>query len=226
LHASENLLSRLSKLDSCTVSDAMDAFKLHGTASGLTQLSVSQKIVGKVVTVKLLEVGSRNATVVVKSHLGARAIDISNEDNVIVVANQGRIQMGAWGGLLSRAAYGKGVRGVIVDGAVRDIDECKVIGFPVYGLTGVSKTARGRVMEKSTNTEIRIRGVLVRPTDYVISDGSGVVFIPSNKVESVINMAEKFEKKERLILNQILQGSSVADAIGRNYENMLKDGIE
>jgi len=216
------LLDQLSKLDSCTLSDALDKLGVKGTVTGLVQLTSARKIFGKVITVQLTKIAPEKSNTEKKIHLGATAIDHGGKDNVIVVSHQGRIDVAGWGGILSQAAKLKGIKGVIIDGAVRDIDESKAVDFPIYGLVGVPVSARGRISEIATNNPVRIVDVKVNPGDYVLADGSGVVFIPSEIIEGVIETAEDIAKMENAIIKKIKEGSTVSKAMDQKYENMLK----
>jgi len=216
------LLDQLSKLDSCTLSDALDKLGVKGAVTGLVQLTSARKIFGKVITVQLTKIDPDKSYTERKTHLGATAIDQGGIDNVIVVSHQGSIDVAGWGGILSQAAKIKGIRGLIIDGAVRDIDESKAVDFPIYGLVGVPVSARGRISEIATNNPVRIVDVEVNPGDYVLADGSGVVFIPSEIIEGVIETAEDIAKKEYEIIKKIKKGSTVSKAMDQKYENMLK----
>ena len=216
------LLDQLSKLDSCALSDALDKLGVKGAVTGLVQLTSARKIFGKVITVQLTEIDPEKSYTERKIHLGATAIDQGGNDNVIVVSHQGRIDVAGWGGILSQAAKLKGIRGLIIDGAVRDIDESKAVDFPIFGLVGVPVSARGRISEITTNNPVQIVDVEVNPGDYVLADGSGVVFIPSEIIEGVIETAEDIAKMENAIIKKIKEGSTVSKAMDQKYENMLK----
>lgn len=216
------MLDRLSKLDSCAVSDALDKLDVKGAVAGLVQLTSTRKIFGKVITVQLAKIDTEKSHTEKKIHLGATAIDQGGKDNVIVVSHQGRIDVAGWGGILSQAAKLKGIKGVIIDGAVRDIDESKEEDFPIYGLVGVPVSARRRIEEISTNEPIHIKDILVNPGDYVLADGSGVVFISSELINQAIETAEDIAKKEKTIVKKIQEGSTVSNAMDDKYENMLK----
>lgn len=216
------LLDRLSKLDSCTLSDALDKLRVKGAVTGLVQLTSARKIFGKVITVQLTEIDPEKSYTERKIHLGATAIDQGGNDNIIVVSHQGSIDVAGWGGILSQAAKLKGIKGVIIDGAVRDIDESKEEDFPIYGLVGVPVSARGRIEEISANEPIHIKDILVNPGDYVLADGSGVVFISSELINQAIETAEDIAKKEKTIVKKIQEGSTVSNAMDDKYENMLK----
>ena len=187
------LLERLSQLDTCAVSDALDALQLTGVVTRLHPMWQCGKVAGKVVTVKLGPKGETQST----RHLGTAAIMAAAEGDVIVVENGGRLDVAGWGGLLSTAAKLKGIAGVIIDGACRDIDESREGHFPVFARTAVPTTARGRIVEHSFNEPITIENVAVIPGDYVLADGSGIAFIPSNKAEEIIAKAEAIADREK-----------------------------
>ncbi|WP_067929417.1 RraA family protein [Alicyclobacillus shizuokensis] len=218
----EDWLNRLAVLDSCAVSDALDALHLGGYAPGIHRVTVRQRVCGKVSTVTLGPAGGRVAT----AHLGTRAIDAATDQSVIVVAHQGRLDAAGWGGNLSIAAMQRGVRGVIVDGACRDVDEIEDMGFPVYAKGVVPCTARGRVIEYGWNDPVVVAGVKVAPGDYVVADSSGVVFIPRSHVEEVIQAAEQIVRQESAMAERLRAGEPSVDVMGRNYETMLEESGE
>ncbi len=157
-----------------------------------------------------------------KQHLCTPAIAAATESDVIVVDHGGRTDVAAWGGLLSLAAQIKKIRGVIVDGAARDVDESRELEFPVFGKGAVQVTARGRVMQESFNEEIECAGVQVHPGDLVIADMSGVVFIPRAKEQEVLTQAEGLAAAEQRMAEAIRTGRSVVEVMETlGYEAML-----
>ncbi len=215
----QEIVQRLSRLDTCAVSDALDRLGLRGATTGVGPVWSCPRICGRSVTMKLKPAGLDQS----KQHLGTRAIEAAETGDVIVIDNAGRL-IPAWGGLLSLAAQLKGVAGVIVDGACRDVDESRELGFPVYAGSAAPMTARGRVLEQSCNEEIQFRGVQVHPGDLVIADGSGVVFIPHAKEPDVVAEAERIAHRENLMAAEIRKGRAVSEVMGLSYESMLKDG--
>jgi regulator of RNase E activity RraA len=213
----DELVTRLAKLDTCAVSDALDRLGLSGTVTGIRPLSVLGRIAGRVVTVKLKPKGDEVST----RHLGTAAIVAAEPGDVIVIDHQAREDAAGWGGILATAAKVKGVAGVIVDGACRDIDESREIGFPVFGRAAVPLTARGRAVEESTNEPISIGGVTVSPGDLVIADGSGVVFIAAAQAADVLAAAEDIAAREAEMTKAVLAGEPPDRVMGRNYETML-----
>jgi regulator of RNase E activity RraA len=215
---SDEAVTRLGKLDTCAVSDALDRLGLKGAVIGIQPLWLCPRIVGRCVTVKIKPAGLEKP----KQHLCTPAIHAATPTDVIVVDNGGRIDVAAWGGLLSLAAQVKQLGGVIVDGACRDVDESRELQFPVYARAAVQVTARGRIMQQSYNEEIQFAGVQVHPGDLVIADGSGVVFIPRAKEQEVIAQAEALADREAKMGEAIRSGRSVVEVMETlGYEAML-----
>ena len=214
----ENLRQRLAQLDSCVVSDALDKLGFTGVAAGISRLSTDKKLTGRVLTVKLEAANGRTA----ERHLCTAAIEAASPNDIIVVEHHSRADCAGWGGLLSRAALVQKVQGVIVDGLCRDIDEGRELGFPVFARGVIPSTARGRIIETEFNGTILIGGVTVHPGDWVIADGSGVVFIAAPDIETVLDQAEKLVAREATLLKEIEAGIPVSKVMSRTYEHMTQ----
>src|SRR5678815_3560878 len=210
--------SRLSRLDSCVVSDAVDKLGLTGVAAGVSRVATEKKLVGPVLTVKLETADGRLA----ERHLCTSAIEAAHRGDIIVVEHHSRNDCAGWGGLLSRAALVKGIAGVIVDGLCRDIDESRELGFTVFARGVIPTTARGRIIETEFNTPITVGSVTVRPGDWVIADGSGVVFLHQENLEAILVQAEQLAAREATLLKDIEAGTPVGKVMSRTYEHMTK----
>lgn len=211
---------RLLKLSTTNVSDALDALGYKGSTYGVRPIyEGAVKIAGSAVTVKMTAAGETKG----KVHLGIRAIEAAESGDVVVIDNGGRLDTSCWGGILANGASLKGISGVVIDGACRDVDDYVEIGFPVYARGAVVATARGRIMEESTNTMIQFGGVQVRPGDAVLADRSGVVFIPQEHLEEVLDKAELLFSKEEAMVADLRAGLSSLDVDQKyNYEKMLQ----
>jgi regulator of RNase E activity RraA len=218
-HRDDDLIDRLQTMDVCTVSDALDALGLEGSVLGLRPMWEGARVVGRAVTVRLAEGAAPPGAP--KVHLGARAIELSRPGDVIVVDNAGRTGMGGWGGLLSLAASLHGVGGVIVDGACRDVDEQRELGFPAFARSGVQRTARARVHEASSGDPVSIGGVTVEPGDIVMADGSGVVRISASRAADVVAKAEDIAAREGDMQQALKSGTTVGKVLSGDYEHML-----
>lgn len=211
---------RLMKLSTTNVADALDALGLKGATYGINAIwPTMDKVVGAAVTVKLVAAGLTKS----KTHLGVKAIDVAQAGDVILVDNGGRLDTSCWGGILANGAKTKGISGVVIDGACRDVDDYVEINFPVYARGSVVSTARGRIMEQSTNEMVQFGGVQVRPGDIVVGDKSGVVIIPQEKLEDVMAKAEVLWQKEEDMVSEIRSGKTMAEVDEKfSYEKMLK----
>ncbi len=216
--AQDNLIERLSKLDSCAVSDALDHLGVKGATFGVRPMWPCPRIVGRAVTVKIKPAGLEKP----KQHLGTPAIHAAHPGDIIVIDSGGRPDVSAWGGLLSLACKVKGLSGVVIDGACRDVDDSREVGFPVYARAAVPMTARGRVVQDSFNQEVEFAGVQVYPGDLVIADGSGVVIIPQSKEQEAVREAEIVFQQEARMAEQIRKGRPIVEVLEKlGYESML-----
>lgn len=208
----KDIITRGLRLSTTNISDALDTLGLKSGISGILPAFDCSKIFGPVVTLRITAAGLTSS----KSHLGIEAIISAKEGNIIVIDNGGRKDVSCWGEILSYGAKNKGVAGVIIDGAFRDIDDIKPMGFPIYARAVVPVTARKRVMGLETNTIIQCGGVQVRPGDYAMADGSGVVIIPFEKITDVLLKAEELFEKEQLMIKEIKAGSDI-DKVDKKY---------
>jgi len=221
-HSSElkKLISKLSELDTCAVSDTLDSLNLPGATIGLRPLWGSPKIVGRIITVQIVP----RSDIKPSEHLNTAAIEIGQEGNVIVVANGGRTDVSCWGDILANAAIKKGINGVVIDGACRDIDACEDLEFPVFGKAVVPVSARSRIVQKSFNESVMIAGVMVEPGDFLIADGSGTVFIPQQRAKEVVQKASKLAYKQSLMVKAVQSGRSVSEVMhDREFDTVLKE---
>jgi regulator of RNase E activity RraA len=215
----DELTTRLTRVDACAVSDAMDKLGLAGAVTGIHRLTTEQRISGRVVTVKLEKDDGRAAA---SRHLGTTAIESSQPGDVIVIEQRSGVNAAAWGGNLSMGAKMRGVSGVVIDGPTRDVDEAREYGFPIFARDHTSRTARGRIVETGTNVPIRVGDVDVQPGDYVVADGSAVVFVRAADIGRVLDAAEGIAAKERAMMAALKEGTPITEVMGRNYETMLK----
>jgi len=219
---SDEILIRLARLDACAVSDALDQVGAPPSVTGLKALSVRRRISGRVTTVRLAAGKPPEGSP--SRHLCTTAIDTSEAGAVIVVEQKTGIECAGWGGILSNAARGRAISGVIVEGLARDIDEAADINFPVYARGGTARTARGRIHEAETGGTIRVGETTVSNGDYVVADSSGAAFVPADRIEAVLAAAENIAVKEAAMTKAVMAGQPVSQVMGGNYEHLLEQG--
>lgn len=216
----EALLSAARALDVCSVSDALDRLGLEGAVIGLVPLSVPHRLVGTAVTVQLARYRSDQPKPT--RHLGTAAVEACGHGDVIVVSADGVADVAAWGGILSLGAKLNGAAGVVVDGAVRDVDEAVELELPIYGRAPVQRTARGRLLEADWNCQVTVAGVAVRPGDLVVADRSGVVFVSMDIAARVVEVATSIKVREDDMAAKIRAGRAISQVMSAEYEEMLQ----
>lgn len=215
----EKYRTRLEKLSTTNLADALDKEGMRGAVIGIRPMYDCPRIIGRAVTMKVTAAGMWKT----KYHMGVRAIDSASAGDIIVIDNRGDTNNNCWGEILSMGAKMKGVSGVVVDGAARDIDACKEFSFPVYARGAVPITARGRIMEESVNEVVRIGDIQVRPGDIVMADVNGVVIIPVEKLDDVVKSAEGIVEKESAMVEELRNGANIVEVDQKySYETMLK----
>ncbi len=215
----DSLVGRLRRLDASAISDACDREGLEGRVSiGPRPLTGPIRIAGRALTVEL----GPPAGLTSSRHLCAAAVDAGSADDVLVIAHQGRSDCAGWGGNLSRGARVRHVAGTVIDGAMRDLDEAIEIGYPVFASATTPKTARGRTEEKGWGHRITFDGLMVETGDYVVADSTGVVFVPADRMEKILSVAESIAAKEAAMAADIEAGRPVSEVMGADYEAMLR----
>ncbi|WP_347352040.1 RraA family protein [Intrasporangium sp.] len=203
------LVARLSHLDSTVVSDALDGLGLSPGIGELRPVWGRPTVVGTVRTLQLEpDPGDR-----VGAHLGTGLVAAADPGDVIVVANDGRLDVSCWGGILSLGSVLRGVVGVIADGACRDIAEAEEHTLPVFARGTSPRTGRRRVRQKSTGEPVVVAGVDVAEGDLVIADDSGVVFVPLSRAVEVLAVAEGIQTREAAIVADIRAGIPIDEAM-------------
>ena len=196
------MLDGLAALDSCAVSDALDALDLPAGLGALHSMWGRPTVVGLAVTVQVEPYRPGPAG----PHLAASAVAGAGPHEVMVVANDAHTDVSCWGGLLSLGAQLRGVRGAVVDGACRDMAEAQDLGFPVYARGSVPATARGRLRQRSTGESVVIAGVTVEPGDVVVADTTGVAFVPRACALEVLELASAVQAREHAIAADLRAG--------------------
>lgn len=212
--------ARLDALATSNLSDALDRLSMPRCAvAGVVPRWGRTKVVGRAVTIRMTAAGAVPAV----AHLGVDAIAASDRGDVIVIDNRGDLHNNCWGEILALAAQRRGVSGVVVDGAVRDVDACETFGFPVHARGTVPVTARGRIVQEAWNVPVRLGDAAVRPGDIVVADVNGVVVIPVERLADVVGAAEDILAKENAMLDALRAGESITEVDHRfNYEHMLR----
>jgi len=184
-----------------STSNISDALHRKGAMKGIHQL-VRGKIVGKAVTVQSFA-GDWAKTV--------EAIDEAKEGDVIVIYNESK-DIACWGGLATLSSLNKGIAGVVIEGAVRDIDEVEKLGLPIYTSNTVPNAGDPKGFGEM-NAEITCGGQTVKPGDYIVGDESGVVVVPKERAYEIARRAKEVYKTEKRIFDEIRRGGTLSEIL-------------
>jgi 3-hexulose-6-phosphate synthase/6-phospho-3-hexuloisomerase len=192
----EELISLLKEVSTPNISDAMHR---KGAMRDIHPINAGTKIAGTAITVQTFA-GDWAKSV--------EAIDLGGPGKVIVVYN-GSNYVAPWGGLATLSCKIKGIEGVVIDGAVRDVDEIRAMNYPVFASAIVPNAGEPKGMGE-INAEITCGGQLVKPGDYIVGDDSGVVVIPRERAYEIARRAKEVEKNESRMYEEIRRGSTLS----------------
>jgi len=196
-YAEDELHLAFSKVSSCNVADAQHK---AGVMRGIVpRIESGQRVAGRALTVQTAS-GDWAKPV--------EAIDHAQEGDVIVV-DVGGAEVAVWGELAAHSAMNRGVRAVVVDGAVRDIDDIRALGFPAFS-RHVAPDAGEPKGFGGIGHEIRAGGVTVRTGDWIVADESGVVVVPREHAVEVANRSLDVNERETRLREEIRRGSSLS----------------
>lgn len=135
--------------------------------------------------------------------------------DVLVIDAQGYLEAGPWGDVLTVAAQERGLRGLVIDGAVRDAREIIASGFPAFSrglsIKGTTKTRPGRI-----NVPVRVGGVLIHPGDVIIGDQDGLCRVQASRTTEVLEASHAREAKEEAMRQKLRQGANTLELLNLN----------
>jgi RraA family protein len=118
-----------------------------------------------------------------------QAADQAPPGSVIVVDAGGAVDRALWGDKMCSLALERGLAGIIVDGAVRDVEGIEALGFPVFA-AGITPTPpAGRERPGELGIAVACGDLTVRPGDVVYGDRDGVVVVPAELHDEILDSA-------------------------------------
>ncbi|HYA58061.1 MAG TPA: 3-hexulose-6-phosphate synthase [Thermoplasmata archaeon] len=197
-YTGEEIRTAFLKVSSPNVTDAMQRQgAMHGLLPHLHDRTV--RMVGPAVTVVTRD-GDWAKPV--------EAIDRAGPGDVIVI-DAGGGSTAVWGELASWSAHGRKVAGVVIDGAIRDLDAILEIGFPSFSRS-VSSNAGEPKGHGEIGVEVTVGGQKVRPGDWIVGDLSGVVVVPRERAQEVANRSMDVLEHENRVREEIRRGSTLS----------------
>ncbi|WP_366653684.1 4-carboxy-4-hydroxy-2-oxoadipate aldolase/oxaloacetate decarboxylase [Fodinicurvata sp. EGI_FJ10296] len=142
-----------------------------------------------------------------------KAVEVAQPGDIIVADLGGYQGKGAWGEVLAAAAQARGVAGLVVDHAIRDVSALRTLGFPGFA-RGLSIGACSKRNPGLINHPIIIGGQPVNPGDIVVGDDDGVAIVPREHAGTVLEAARARAKKEDEIMAALKSGRTTLDLLG------------
>lgn len=204
-----------------TVSDAMDELGIVGVvpAYALPPVTVGTRIVGPALTVRNIQRTAqihRAALDKTNTQGESEAHNLAEPGDVLVI--EGVVGCSNMGGQSATVARRQGFIGAVVDGTVRDPQQYREMGWPVWcrGFTPV--TGKWRMQTVEINGVVQIAGIQVSPGDLVCADEAGVAFVPRERAAEVLDAARKIDAGDTKRKADIDKGASVAELMTRKYK--------
>ena len=200
---------RASKLDTATLSDALDRLGIVGQCHRVKPRSPDFRLTGRAYTIQYGPAATPPGTV-------GDYIDDVPEGGIVVLANDGREDATVWGDILTEIAHRRNLGGTVIDGICRDAALCLELGYPVFSRDNWMRTGKDRVQVEAVNRTVTIGGARVQPGDLLRGDTDGVVVIPQQREAEVLDAAEEIHQAEDRI-RQAVRGGMRLDEARRQF---------
>jgi 3-hexulose-6-phosphate synthase / 6-phospho-3-hexuloisomerase len=190
-------------LEQVSAPNVSDAMHRKGAMRDIVSICGRVKAVGRAVTVR---------TIAGDWAKPVEAIDAAGPGEIIVVSNDGATHIAPWGELATLSCMNRGIAGVVIDGAVRDLDDIRRMAFPVFARSSVPNAGEPKGYGE-VNTEIVCCGQEVRPGDWIVADESGVVVVPRERAYEIARRAVEVKKTEERIREEIRRGRTLSEVM-------------
>ena len=199
------------------VSDAMNVLGIDGILSGFIPTISGELLFGPAYTVKFEKNNNREKCI------AADYIDEVPAGSIIVIDNDNSDYCTVWGNILAAVAKKREISGTIINGAARDVETIKKIGYPLLAKHIGCRTGKGNVALKSVQIELILDGITVNPGDYIVAQNGIALVIPKNKLDMVVRKSIEIDEMEKKILKAVLNdGMSLRDARMKYRYNEIK----
>lgn len=177
-----NIVNQFREIPATCISDAMQG--LNNLDAAIKPLKDEYKVVGRAFTVKM-PVGDNLVFL--------KAIREAKPGDVLVVDAKGDTYRAIAGDFIVGMAQTLGIKGIVVDGVIRDIEGIKQLNFPVF-CKGTTIAASGKAGQGELNVPISCGGATIQPGDMIVGDADGVVVVPQAIEQEVLDKsAQKLE---------------------------------
>lgn len=197
-------VERAARLETATLSDALDKLGIAGQCLGIKPLDQKLRLAGRAFTLTYAPAGPGGTV--------GDFIDDVPPGAIVAIDNGGRPDATVWGDIMTLYAHNRGIGGTVIDGACRDTHLALDLGYPLYSRSYSMRTGKDRVQLETVQTTVNIGDARVRPGDILRGDADGVIAIPQDREDEVLDTAEAIDAAENRIRDAILSGMGLAEA--------------
>ena len=212
--AADPVIARFSRSTVASVSDAVDqVVGRRGYLAHDLRPYVAGSFVGRARTAVVRAAPPDKATPALAVKHSVEMIDEAEPGDVGVIVMEGSLDVAAIGGLMGTAAKARGMAGMVLDGAVRDVAELRALDLPVFARSVSPATAVGRYASVSKQVPVECAGVTISPGDIVVAGEDGVVVVPKDRADEVLKRSQEIDERESKMVPYIKQYRSLQKAI-------------
>ncbi len=210
----EPIIAAFKKSYPASVSDAVELVTgKNGAMRHDMKLVNGTPIVGRAVTSLVKPAAPEQATPALSTKHSVEMIDNAKPGEVGIIVMEGTLDIAAMGNLMATAAKVRGMAGVVLDGAIRDVWDIRRMGLTVYARSSSPRTAIGHYATVARNVAVECAGITVRPGDIIVADEDGVVVVPQERAAEVLKKAQEIDALESGMFPFIRQFKSLSKAI-------------
>ena len=212
--AADPLLAAFANATVASVSDAVDQIVgKRGYLAHDMRPYVAGDFVGRAATALVKPAPPEKATPALAVQHSVEMIDSANPGDVGVIVMEGTLDVAAIGGLMGTAAKARGMAGMVLDGAVRDVAELRALNLPTYARSVSPATAVSRYASVAKQIPVECAGVTVHPGDIIVAGEDGVVVVPKDRAKEVLQRSQEIDQREIKMVPFIKQERSLTKAI-------------
>ena len=195
------LIEKFKSLPTPAISDVMGR---HSCMSNrIRPVYKEARVVGPALTVRAYP--SDNLMI----HVGLK---MAVAGDILVVDAGGYSNVGLWGEVMTICAQTKGVKGLVIDGGIRDCKELEELDFPTFS-AGINARGGFKSDPGSVNCPISCGDVVVNPGDIIVADENGIVVVPLDNAVEIYEKAVLRVQSEEIIKEQLRQGIEIFDIL-------------
>jgi regulator of RNase E activity RraA len=216
----DDVVKAFSKFSTPAVSDALDRLGIPGQVEGIRPVDRRFHLAGRAFTVQYQPIDEAGGTV------GDYIEDVAPGD-VVTLDNGGRLDTTVWGDILTLVSQRRGLGGTVINGICRDSDRALELDYPLFSKGTWMRTGKDRVKIVGQQVPVVLGTVRVRPGDILIGDADGVVVVPAEREQDVLDVVTEIEQAEEAIRREVESGASLREArtrLGYHSLQTRRDG--